>query len=197
MAWENKGFRVVEEGFCTEINRRTVPQIEKENNMEYWDLYDAERKPLGRTHARGEKFREGEYYVCCEIWVRNKEGSFLTTKRHPDKTAGNKWEFVGGGTLAGETTLDSAVRELFEETGIVIDKSELRLFTTDAKKNYFLDIYLVKKDVDIKDVILQPEETTDAKWSSDEDIKDMVASGEFAYSVGVRYGKYRELCWEV
>ena len=165
--------------------------------MEYWDLYDAERKPLGRTHARGEKFGEGEYYVCCEIWVRNKEGCFLTTKRHPDKTAGNKWEFVGGGTLAGETTLDSAVRELFEETGIVIDKSELRLLTTDAKKNYFLDIYLVEKDVDIKDVILQPEETTDAKWSSDEDIKDMVASGEFAYSVGVRYGKYRELCWEV
>ena len=165
--------------------------------MEYWDLYDAERKPLGCIHARGEKFREGEYYICCEIWVINKEGSFLTTKRHPNKTAGNKWEFIGGGTLEGETTLDSAVRELFEETGIAIEERELKLLTTDARKNYFLDIYLVRKDVDIKEVILQPDETTDAKWSSDEDIKAMIASGEFAYTVGIRYKKYRHLCEEV
>lgn len=45
--------------------------------MEQWDLFDAERKPLGRTHVRGEKFGEGEYYVCCEIWVVNSEGQYL------------------------------------------------------------------------------------------------------------------------
>lgn len=53
--------------------------------MEYWDLYDSERKPLGRTHLRGDKFEDGEYYVCCEVWVVNSEGKFLTTKRHPEK----------------------------------------------------------------------------------------------------------------
>ena len=37
--------------------------------MEYWDLYDADRKPLGRTHLRGDKFADGEYYICCEIWI--------------------------------------------------------------------------------------------------------------------------------
>lgn len=77
--------------------------------MEYWDLYDKDRKPLGRTHLRGDVFNEGEYYVCCEVWVINSEGKLLTTKRHPDKKAGNLWEFVGGGTLAGETTKQSAV----------------------------------------------------------------------------------------
>ena len=81
--------------------------------MEYWDLYDSERKPLGRTHLRGDKFEDGEYYVCCEIWVVNSEGKFLTTKRHPDKKAGNQWEFTGGGTLAGETTAKSAVPRKF------------------------------------------------------------------------------------
>ena len=35
--------------------------------MEYWDLYDSERKPLNRVHARGEAFAEGEYYVCAEV----------------------------------------------------------------------------------------------------------------------------------
>ena len=27
--------------------------------MELWDMYDSERKPLGRTHVRGEAFGEG------------------------------------------------------------------------------------------------------------------------------------------
>ena len=31
--------------------------------MELWDLYDKDRKPLNRTHVRGEAFAEGEYYV--------------------------------------------------------------------------------------------------------------------------------------
>ena len=160
--------------------------------MEYWDLYDAERKPLGRTHARGDKFNDGEYYVCCEIWVVNSEGKLLTTQRHPDKKCGNQWEFTGGGTLAGETTVQSAVRELFEETGIKAEENELKLLTTYAHKNYFQDIFIVKKDVAIDDLVLQPEETVDAKWASDEEIKRMIDAGEMVYSVGVKYGMYKD-----
>ena len=103
--------------------------------MELWDLYDSQRNPLNKTHERGQPFAEGEFYVCAEIWVKNSEGKFLITKRHPDKKAGNLWEFSGGGTLAGETTKQSAVRELEEETGIKIDESELELFATYQKKN--------------------------------------------------------------
>ena len=165
--------------------------------MEYWDLYDADRNPLGHIHARGEKFGEGEYNVCCEIWVKDPEGDFLITKRHPDKKAGNQWEFVGGGTKAGETTLDSAVRELFEETGISVSKDELKLMTTFTNKNYFMDIYLLNKHVDIKDIVLQQDEAVDAKWASEEEIKAMIRSGEFVHSVGIRYEKYHDLCGEV
>ena len=64
---------------------------------EYWDLYDADRKALGRTIRRGDAFAEGEYYVCCEVWVQNSEGKLLLTQRHPDKKAGGLWEFTGGG----------------------------------------------------------------------------------------------------
>ena len=53
--------------------------------MELWDLYDKDRKPLNRTHVRGEAFAEGEYYVSCEIWVRNSKGEFLITKKHPEQ----------------------------------------------------------------------------------------------------------------
>ena len=161
--------------------------------MEYWDLYDSERKPLNRVHARGEAFAEGEYYVCAEIWVKNPEGKFLITKRHPDKKAGNLWEFSGGGTLAGESTLQSAVRELKEETGIDAGEQELKLFATYQKKNYFLDLFLVTKDVDIADIVLQPGETVDAKWATADEIQQMIENEEFVHSVGIRFKMYREL----
>ena len=161
--------------------------------MEYWDLYDSERKPLGRTHLRGDKFEDGEYYVCCEVWVINSEGKFLTTKRHPNLKAGNQWEFIGGGTHAGEGTVTSAVRELLEETGISATEEDLKFMTTYANKNYFQDIYVLKRDVPIEDIVLQPEETVDVKWSSADEIQQMIDSGEFVYSVGKRFGLFKEL----
>ncbi len=159
--------------------------------MEYWDLYDKDRNLLGKTHLRGDKFNEGEYYVCCEVWVMNPEGKMLTTKRHPNKKAGNLWEFVGGWTLAGETTMQSAVRELFEETGIKVQEDDLMFLATNASKNYFQDIYTVVSDVPIESVVLQPDETVDAKWSSFEDIEKMIANEEFVYTVGKRFETFK------
>ena len=161
--------------------------------MELWDLYDSERRLLNRTHVRGEAFAEGEYYVCAEVWIRNFKGEFLITKRHPNKKAGNLWEFTGGGTLAGESTKLSAIRELQEETGIQTNESELQLFATYQHKNYFQDLFLLKRDIEILELVLQPEETVDAKWASEETITQMIENGEFVYSTGLRFKAYKDI----
>lgn len=160
--------------------------------MELWDLFDSERKPLGRTHVRGEAFGEGEYYVWVEVWIQNSKGEFLIQKRHPNKKAGNQWEFVGGGTLAGETTLQSGVREIAEETGIKAKEHEFTFFATYQHKNYFGDLYLLRRDIDIKDIVLQPEESIDARWATEEDILKLIETQEFVYSVGTRFNMYRD-----
>lgn len=160
---------------------------------EYWDLYDAGRKPLGRTIKRGDAFAEGEYYVCCEVWIRNSEGKFLMTQRHPDKKAGGLWEFTGGGVLTGETTKQAAVRELKEELGVNTEESQLSLLEVYRHKNYFMDIFVVKSDIDITALVLQPEEVVDAKWVSDEELLQMIEEKQLVWSVGLRYGQYREL----
>jgi len=160
--------------------------------MEYWDLYDSERKPLGRTIARGSQLGEGEFYICCEVWVVNSKGQFLITKRHPNKKAGNLWEFIGGGTLSGETTLISAQRELYEETGISANADELTLLATFTHKNYFMDIYVIHKDIQLSDLVLQPDEVVDAKWADIADINKMIDNGEFVHSVGVRFEMYKD-----
>jgi len=160
---------------------------------EYWDLYDADRKPLGRTITRGDAFAEGEYYVCCEVWIRNSEGKFLMTQRHPDKKAGGLWEFTGGGVLAGETTKQAAVREVQEEMGLRVEESELRLLEVYQHKNYFMDIFVVKKDVDVSTLTLQPEEVVDAKWVSHDKLLQMIEEKQTVWSVGLRYQKYCSL----
>jgi len=162
---------------------------------EYWDLFDANRKPLGRTIKRGDAFADGEYYVCCEIWIQNSNGQFLMTQRHPNKKAGGLWEFTGGGVLAGETTKQAAVRELEEELGIQIDESELSLLEVYQQRNYFMDIFVVKKDVDTTMLVLQPEEVVDAKWVSHEELLQMIEEKQTVWSVGLRYKQYGEkLC---
>nr|MCR5584846.1 hypothetical protein [Lachnospiraceae bacterium] len=76
--------------------------------------------------------------------------------------------------------------------GIKASEEEMKLLATYANKNYFQDIYLLKKDVDLKDIRLQPEETVDVKWSGDADIQNMIESGEFVYSVGKRYNLFKD-----
>ena len=158
---------------------------------EYWDLYDADRKPLGRTIKRGDAFAAGEYYVCCEIWIQNSQGQFLMTQRHPEKKAGGLWEFTGGGVLAGETTKQAAMRELKEELGICAEKSKVSLLAVYQQRNYFMDIFVLKKDLDMNSLVLQPEEVVDAKWVSHEELLCMKEEKQIVWSVGLRYEQYR------
>ena len=167
--------------------------LEEHIVAEYWDLYDENRNPLGRTIKRGDAFAEGEYYVCCEIWIQNSNGQMLMTQRHPDKKAGGLWEFTGGGVLAGETTRQAAVREVKEELGVGIDETDLKLLEVYKHKNYFMDIYVVKKDFDIKSLVFEPDEVVDAKWVSREEIREMIIEKKVVKSVGYRYQLYQSV----
>ena len=159
---------------------------------EYWDLYDANRNPLGRTIKRGDAFAEGEYYVCCEVWMQNSEGKLLMTQRHPDKKAGGLWEFTGGGVLVGETTKQAALRELEEELGVTAKEKDLSLLDVYQHKNYFMDIFVAKMDVETSSLVLQRSEVVDAKWVSHEEILKMIEEKRVVWSVGLRYGMYSE-----
>ena len=154
---------------------------------EYWDIFDENRVFQNRTVKRGEPLGEGEYYVCCEVWLQNSKGELLVTQRHPNRKAGGLWEFVGGGVLAGETTTQVAMREVKEEVGVTLTEGELSLLHVYKRKNYFMDIYLVKKDVDIQSVVLDENETVAAKWVSKEELGVMIEQQEVVRSVAQRF----------
>ena len=154
---------------------------------EYWDIYDADRNLSGRTIKRGEPLKAGEFYVCCEIWIVNSNHQILVTQRHPDKKAGGLWEFTGGGVLAGETTRLAACRELKEELGILCKEAELELLGIYSYGHYFMDIYVVRKDLRNDEIVLDKNEVTDWLWLSSNDVENLIETGKMVHSVGMRY----------
>ena len=154
---------------------------------EYWDIYDENRVFQNRTLRRGDTFSDGEYYVCCEVWFQNSKGEMLITQRHPNKKAGGLWEFLGGGVYAGETTMQAAMREVKEELGITITAEELSLLHVYRQRNYFMDIYLVKKDIDVQSIVLNENETINAKWVSRDKLQVMNENQEVVRSVARRF----------
>ena len=154
---------------------------------EYWDVYNSNRELTGKTIKRGDPFGENEFYVCCEVWIVNSKNQMLVTQRHPDKKAGGQWEFTGGGVLAGETTRLAASREVKEELGICLDETELELHNVYKHRNYFMDIYVVKKDIKDEEIVLDKNEVINWKWLFESEIERLIEEEKMVRSVGMRY----------
>lgn len=146
---------------------------------ELWDIYDRNRQKTGRTHRRGDPFREGDYHLSMHIWIMNPQGEFLITKRSPNKGFPNTWEATGGSALAGEDSLTAALRETKEETGITLDPRCGKLVLEQWGDHYVCDVWLFRQNVSLEDVVLQEGETCDVKYATPEEIKEMTEQGDF------------------
>lgn len=160
--------------------------------MEIWDLVDESRKPLGKLHTRGNELQRGEFHVVVEIFTFNADGRILLTQRDPLKSYPLLWESTGGSVNAGESSIDGAIRELEEETGIVVNPAELRYLGEIKKDNYFLDSYLYgsTRNIKVSELILQPGEVSDAKWATLEELKELNKMGHIVPTVWERYQVY-------
>lgn len=75
------------------------------------------------------------------------------------------WECTGGSVVFGEESVDGIIRELNEETGLVVDESKLEFITTVLSDEYktMYDMYVVRVDEKDPKLHLQTEEVSDAK----------------------------------
>ena len=77
--------------------------------MEYWDIYDVNKKKTGRTMLRNDwHMQPGEYHLTVLALVRDMAGRTLITRRQLDKEwAAGKWEIPGGYDTPPGTSLSS------------------------------------------------------------------------------------------
>ncbi len=151
------------------------------------DVYDANRCLTGKFHHRGTPWQEGEYGLVVCVWVYDGKGHFLLTRRATGKSFAGTWENSGGAAKAGETSRQAIARELFEETGIRAEEEEFELLSSDLDRNLFFDHYCLKRQVHLKDVVLQPGETDDVMWASFGKIHWMIRSGKICKIIGRQF----------
>ena len=128
----------------------------------------------------------GEYHMSVTAWIRNQNGEFLISKRLPTASHdANFWEPTGGSAIVGEDALTAVLREVKEELGLTLPLADGCLFTqynwphSNDSGMVHICVWLFRSDPDITDVVLQPEETCDARWATEEDIRTLIREGCF------------------
>jgi len=142
---------------------------------ELWELVDREKKKTGVIHERGkvEFIPEGMYHLVVEIWTKDASGKILVTKRHPNKKFGSLLEGTCGSVIKGEDSIDGAIRELHEETGILAERKNMKYLGDVFGKSNITDVYLCVLDDENPKLKLQKEEVVDAKFVTFEEFENM------------------------
>lgn len=145
--------------------------------MEIRDLYDLNKNVTGRTFKKGEPIPEGFFYLIVAIFIENEKGEFLLQKRVARK--GGQWSTTSGHPKSGENSIQGILAEVREELGLDFSKEKLEIFETWVNKDQFFDIYYLKKDISLDEIITQEEEVDGVRWATIEEIEQFNKQGLF------------------
>ena len=149
--------------------------------MEKWDLYTLDREKINQVITRGDTIPNDLYHLVVHVCIFNAKNQMLIQQRQSFKEGWpNMWDVtVGGSAMIGENSRQAATREVAEELGLKIDLENTPPVITKYFSEGFDDIYILEKEIDILDLILQYEEVQEVKWASIDEILDMVGSKKF------------------
>lgn len=147
---------------------------------ELCDIYNISGNKTGKVFARGESLKEDEYQLVTNIWIINNNLQVLIQKRSKDKTLSpNIWATHGGCVGTEENSLNGCIREAYEEIGIIVKTKDIKSLTRNISNNLIMDSHIVLQEFNILSAVLQPEEVSDIKWVSLNELEYMVINGDF------------------
>ena len=149
--------------------------------MEYFDVVTEDGLPTGEVVSRKEAHAKGILHRTAHVWVvrRTENGvEILMQKRSMEKDSfpGQYDTSSAGHIPAGDEPLESAMRELSEELGIVAAPEELHFagafriqYEEEFHGEMFRDnelatVYVYDGDVDISKLRLQESEVSEVRW---------------------------------
>lgn len=140
------------------------------------DVLTPEGQPTGKRKPKDAVHRDGDWHRAAHVWIIDRHNRVLLQRRSPRKENNpGLWDVSAAGHLsAGESAVDAAVRETLEELGLHIDAAELEFVTTLREScvlnnktyidNEFHDVFIVRRDVDLGTLKLDPAEVGEVKW---------------------------------
>ena len=131
--------------------------------IELIDVLAPDGKPAGIRKPKDAIHRDGDLHRAAHVWIIATDGRILLQRRSLRKE-----------NNPGESAIDAAVRETQEELGLTIVPAELEFVASLQEKSVLNDgkyidneiheIFLVRRDVDVASLALDPEEVAEVKW---------------------------------
>lgn len=152
---------------------------------EYFDVLNEFGDYTNKVETREECHKKGLWHKAVVIFIISNDNKriLLQQRSATKKLWPNLWDITAGGhVLAGELGYQTVIRETKEEIGIDIKMQELVFIGSTISENksgdiinrHFNEYYIVHKDVDIKDIVLQEDEVQDIRWFDKEDVEKKV-----------------------
>lgn len=150
--------------------------------MELIDVLTPEGHPTGIVKPKPDVHRDGDWHRCAHVWIVASDGRLLLQRRAAAKENWpGLWDIsVAGHVSAGESATGAAIREAFEELGLVIAAEELIHIGTlrystrlreDYIENEFHEVHIVRRDVDLETLVLDPLEVAEVELVAPGDLE--------------------------
>lgn len=158
---------------------------------EIWDLVNENKKKTGFLIDRNDadKIPGGFYHVTIRVWIKDVDGKVLLTQRHPGRPDGLLWESTSGAVVHNEESKHGAVREVFEETGIVINEDELIYLGDSVLHNSIEENYMLRLN-DFQFIFIQEDEIINAKSVTVDEIEKL--KNRMTQAAWISFEKYRD-----
>ena len=143
--------------------------------MELWDLYDENKNVTGKIHERGKEIPDDYYHLVVHIWIKNKDGKYLISRRSKDRKSYPLYlECQGGSVIKGEDSITGAKREVMEEVGIDLTNIEGKLIYTKTRKYFhdIMDVWLFEYNDDVDLSNATTNEVCEIMWMTLDEIKE-------------------------
>lgn len=137
---------------------------------EWLDLLRDDGTASGERIPKADAHRTGAWHRAVHVWIVTPDARVLLQRRAAVKeNYPSYWDVsCAGHCAAGESAREAAVRELAEELGLDVDPEELHALGQLREQcvlnggkyvdNEVHDLFLLRRDVDVAALTLQPEE---------------------------------------
>ncbi len=153
------------------------------------DVLRRDGSPAGVQKTKSDVHRDGDWHRAAHVWIVADARVLLQRRSVRKENYPGLWDVSAAGHLsAGETAVEAAVRETFEEIGLHIDAEDLEYVTTNPEQcvlnggayidNEIHEVFVVRRDVDVRSLRLDPAEVDEVSWFAIEDVLSRAAAGD-------------------
>jgi len=146
-----------------------------------------------KTQDRNGFLKENEYIQMVHIYLLRRNNEIYIQQRSESKQENpNLWEVVGGGVAAGENVFTAAIRELREETGILLDENAFTKIGNLTCPKYYINCFIAYFDGNDK-FSPQFEEVKNTMFVTFDEVLNLINDDRFfSTSFGIFQKYYKE-----